>query len=63
MQKWVTAQAISDNPIYIEYEISNTIYNTILIDEYHVKTWYPNTTITVDGNNGFSIFYKALKQL
>ena len=63
MKKWITAQAISDNPIYIEYEISDTICNTILIDEYHVKTWYPNTTIIVDSDSGFSIFYKALKQL
>lgn len=63
MKKWILTQAVSDNPIYIEYEISNTIYNTILIDEYHVNTWYPNTIITIDGNYGFSIFYKTLKSL
>lgn len=61
MKKWIFNQAISDNPIYIEYEISNTIYNTILIDEYHVKTWYPKTTITLNTDCEFSIFYKALK--
>ena len=62
MKKWILAQAVSNYPIYIEYEISNTIYNTILIDEYHIKTWYPNTNITITGNYGYSIFYKALKQ-
>lgn len=63
MKKWIISQAVSDNPIYIEYQISDTICNTILIDEYHAKTWYPITNITIDGNSGFSIFYKALKQL
>lgn len=63
MQKWIFSKAVSNNPIYIEYEISNTIYMTSLIDEYHVKTWYPNTIVTIDGNYGFSVFYKALKSL
>lgn len=61
MQKWIFTQAVSMNPIYIEYETSNTIYNTILIDEYHVKTWYPKTKITVDGAYGLSVFYKTYK--
>lgn len=60
MKKWILTQAVSDNPIYIEYEITNTIYNTILIDEYHIKTWHPNTTITIYGDYGFSVFYKSL---
>lgn len=63
MKKWILAQAVSENPIYVEYEISNTVYNTILIDEYHIKTWCPNTTITVGNNYEFSIFYKSLKSL
>lgn len=63
MKKWIFTQAVSNNPIYIEYQISDTIYNTFLIDEYHVKTWYPNTTVTLDDNYEFSIFYKALKSL
>ena len=62
MQKWILAKAVSDNPIYIEYQLSNSIYDTILIDEYHVKTWYPNSKITIDNCN-FSIFYKAIKSL
>lgn len=61
MQKWIFNRATSDNPIYIEYETCNTIYSTSLIDKYHVKTWYPNTTISI--NNAFSVFYKALKSL
>ena len=61
MQKWILTQAVSSNPIYIEYQITNTMNKTILIDEYHVKTWYPITTVSVD--NDFSIFYKALKSL
>jgi hypothetical protein len=61
MKKWILAQAISDSPIYIEYEISNTIYDTILIDEYHIKTWHPNTTVTAYNCNGISLFYKSFK--
>ena len=60
MKKWILMQAISQNPIYIEYETSKPIYNTILIDEYHAKTWFPNTRISVEGNYGFSVFYKTL---
>lgn len=63
MGKWIMTQAVSNNPIYIEYEITNTIYNTILIDKYRVKTWYPNTTITLNNNYEFSVFYKAIKPL
>lgn len=62
MKQWILSQAISENPIYIEYEISNTIYDTILIDEYHIKTWYPTTNVIIDDCD-FSIFYKALKKL
>lgn len=64
MSKWIFSKATSDYPIYIEYEISKTVYNTILIDEYHIKTWYPKTTaIIADSSYGFSVFYKALKSL
>ena len=63
MAKWILNQAVSDNPIYIQYETTNTIYKTTLIDEYHIKTWYPNTTITLNDNYGFSVFYKSLKSL
>ena len=60
MSKWILAQAISENPIYIEYEITNTIHNTILMEKYNIKSWYPNTSISVDNNYNFSIFYKSL---
>lgn len=60
MQKWILNKAISQNPIYIEYEIANPIYNTIFIDEYYVKTWNSNTIISTNIDNGFSVFYKAM---
>lgn len=63
MQKWIFNQIFNSNTIYIEYEISNTVYNTILIDEYHIKTWYPDTTITFNNNYELSVFYKSLKSL
>lgn len=63
MKKWITNKDTSDNPIYIEYEISKTIHDIILIDEYHIKTWYPNTKININNNCKISIFYKALKSI
>lgn len=63
IKKWIYTQAVSDNPIYIEYEISNTKYNTILIDEYHIKTYYPNTLINFNNDYELSVFYKTLKSI
>jgi len=59
-RKWIKGR-MQSNPIYVEYELSNTIFSTILIDDYHIKTWYPNTTISLENNYDFSIFYKSLK--
>jgi hypothetical protein len=60
MQKWVLAKAVSNYPIYIEYQLQEPIYNNSMLDEYHLKSFYPETTITVTGASGFSIFYKKL---
>jgi hypothetical protein len=61
MKKWIRIQSASENPICIEYQLTDTMYNTILIDEYHMTTWYPNTTITFNSDYDVSVFYKALK--
>lgn len=60
MQKWILSKAISNNPIYIEYEISTPLYRTVLIDEYHLKTYYSSTIIDIDDRYNVSVFYKSL---
>ena len=59
-KKWLAAKAISANPIYIEYETNNTKFHQILLDEYHIRLYYPETTILLENNYEFSIFYKGL---
>lgn len=62
MKKWISYQSTSENPIYIEYQLSDTIYNSIILDKeytgnniftdkYYIKTWYGNNTIiSIDTN-------------
>lgn len=58
-QKWLLKQAVSNHPIYIEYQLQNTKYDTNLIDEYHIKAFEGTTNITVENDIPFSIFYKS----
>lgn len=59
-KKWLASKATGDNPLYIEYETNNVKFHQILLDEYHIKSYYPETTITLENNYDFSIFYKGL---
>lgn len=56
IKKFVMDKAISNNPIYIEYELSKPKYITILLDEYHLKTYYPNTLFFYNANTNVPIF-------
>lgn len=63
-KKWILNKSVSYNPIYIEYELTDSINTNILIDDYVIKTFFTITNITVesnlkDTNVDFSIFYKA----
>lgn len=58
-QKWLLTKSVSNNPIYVEYQLQNTSYSMSLIDEYHVKTFQGNTNISVEDNIPFSVFYKS----
>lgn len=60
--KWILNQAVGNYPIYIEYELNRPYYNTFLIDEYHLKTWYKTTTIEEESNK-LSVFYKTIESL
>lgn len=48
-------------PIIVEYPTSQAIYKSVLLDEYHVKTFFPNTTIKdFMPDRSISFFYKHL---
>lgn len=62
LKKWLSSQARTGCPVVIEYALQDYIYNTVLIDEYHIKTYFSKTYITLDNNYDTSYFYKTLKQ-
>lgn len=59
-KKWINNQLIYKTPFMVQYPLSNYIYKTYLLDEYHIHTVYPKTNIEIDDNYDISYFYKAL---
>ena len=52
--------ALKTNPIVVEYKLANIKYKPVLLDEYCIAQYYPETNIeTSDGTIAFC-FYKAL---
>lgn len=48
------------NPVIIEYLLKNTKYKEVLLDEYHVKTFFPNTIVDLGINNAkATIMYRS----
>ena len=62
-KKWLFNEMQKGIPVTIEYELNKPIYNTVLIDEYHIKTYFPKTYIKLDNTYNVSYFYKTLKRL
>ena len=60
IKKFILEKASSENPIYIEYQLDKTDYNTLLIDDYNINTWFNNTKISINNEYGISVFYKSL---
>lgn len=58
IKMWLFEQS-NNKPVYIEYDLENPIHNTVLLDEYHVKTWYNSTNIQI-ADNDFSVFYSYM---
>lgn len=59
-KKWISNQLLAKRPFIIEYPLSNYIYKTYLLDEYHIYTTYPTTLIEIDNKYNISYFYKTL---
>jgi hypothetical protein len=60
LSTWLNAKLTSENPIIVEYPLADFRYKTVLLDEYHVKTYFPSTTLSIDKDYDISYFYKSL---
>lgn len=47
-------------PIVVEYLLYNNVYKSVLLDEYCIKQFYDNTTVSLDINTQFACFAKVL---
>lgn len=48
-------------PIIIEYELKNVKTKSVLLDEYHVKTYFPKTIVSFNiGSSQTAILYKSI---
>lgn len=60
-KQWLLQELKNEDPFIIEYELDKPRYRTVLLDEYHVDTYYPNTFIKVNNDEyDVSYFYKSL---
>jgi hypothetical protein len=60
LSNFINSKLKSENPICIEYQLTDTLYNTILIDDYSIKTWFNTTEFNMNSNCDYSLFYKSL---
>ena len=60
LKRFLTHRLLSDNPVIVEYPLASFRYKSVLLDEYHIKTFYPSTIFSIDGNYDISYFYKSI---
>jgi hypothetical protein len=60
---FINSKLQSENPIYIEYQLTNTLYNTVLIDDYTIKTWFNETEFNMNNDCNYSLFYKSFNPI
>ena len=60
LRRWFYTQLNNKSPFVLEYALANYSYKTILIDEYHINTYFPITYVKTDRNYVVSYFYKQL---
>lgn len=58
--KWIINELYNGRIFMIEYELTKPIYKTYLLDEYHIKTFYPITNINNMNDYDISYCYKSL---
>jgi hypothetical protein len=52
-------QLKTEHPVVVEYALLTYRYRTVLIDEYHAKTYYPKTFVKLNALYDISYFYKG----
>lgn len=61
-KRWLSDELRKNSPFIVEYALQNYIYNTVLIDEYHIKTYFSKTYVKLNNTYDVSYFYKILRQ-
>lgn len=61
-KRWLSNELRKGSPFVVEYALQNYIYNTVLIDEYHIKTYFSRTYVKLNNTYDVSYFYKILRQ-
>lgn len=59
--RWIANEFHNHTPMMIEYQLTNPIYKTYLLDEYHLKSFYPITNINNMNSYIVSYCYKSLE--
>lgn len=59
--RWIANEFHNYTPMMIEYQLTNPIYKTYLLDEYHLKSFYPITNINNMNSHIVSYCYKSLE--
>lgn len=50
-KNFLRKQILNYKPFIVEYLLDKPIYKSVLLDEYHVKTFFKNTNIKINANN------------
>lgn len=56
---YIKSEYDDEHPFIIEYALLTYKYRTILIDEYHAKTYFPRTLVRLNDFYNISYFYKT----
>lgn len=60
-KNWLRSQVYNGTPVIIEYTLDEPIYKTVLLDEYHINTYFNKTNILLNNNYyDASYFYKKI---
>lgn len=57
-KNWLRHQIESGIPLIVEYPLNSFKYKTVLIDEYHINTYFNKTNIKINNDYDVSYFYK-----
>ena len=50
---------LKTNPVIVEFLLKEPRHKSVLLDEYHLKSFYPNTNVKINHNTATAIGYKS----